>query len=92
MHAVDRPTQHGVPRSTKVTSVFGVLLVVAAVIATLWDKARPETTTPGTTGEVAYGGGTTDKLLQLAPSLALILVCIVIVTFAVLYKARPHQR
>ena len=81
-----------VPRSTMVASVTGVGLVVFGVVLSLW-QGQGESTAPPLAGGMSdsVNGGVLDGLLNLAPTLAGILVAVVVLAGVVLYKGRPHQ-
>jgi len=78
-----------VPRSTRLFALTGVMLVVLGFVIAHLQGGEADETEPVADG--LYGNDVLDKLQHMVPNLALILIGVIVVTFAVMYKARPHR-
>jgi len=78
-----------VPRSGQLIALTGIMLVVRGVVIAYLQGSGPDEPEPATEG--LYGSGVLERLQQMVPNLALILVGVIVVTFVVMYKARPHR-
>jgi len=79
-------------RSATLASIAGVGLVVFGVVLSIWQKSHGETS-PQTPAPSVGGmdGGVLGGLQQLVPTLAAILVLVIVVAGVVLFKGRRHQ-
>lgn len=82
-------TSRRVPRSTRLLAFAGVMLVVLGFVIAQLQGSEPDDTEPVADG--MYGNGVLEKLQHMVPNLALILIGVIVVTFAVMWKARPHR-
>jgi hypothetical protein len=78
-------------RSSTFAAVLGVGLVISGVVWSLLQGRGDAVSSAATVGNADVDGGVLSGLGHVAPTLAGILLTVIVVAFVLMYRSRPHQ-